>query len=288
MNILWLGQEECHEVPKVGGKVASLSLLAAEHQVPHGFCMTTEAFNLWGSGTADTETVQAELQDELATAYDELSEHYGEDQPSVAVRSSAIDEDGTAASFAGQYETYLNVSGVESISQAILRCWDSMNTERVKEYRSRNGLSGESQVAVLVQKLIPADVSAVVFSANPVTDNRREVVINASWGLGESIVGGTVTPDIYRVQKEDLAVEQEISEKLLMTVSIPNGTKEVDVPRFLQSQAVLDSEQASEMALLAISLEEKLGWPVDVECAIHEDHIYLLQCRPITTLTNSE
>jgi len=120
----------------------------------------------------------------------------------VAVRSSALDEDGAGASFAGQHETYLNVVGAAAVAEAVARCWASVRSSRALEYRRRQGfpLDG-ARIAVLVQQLIPADVSSVVFSANPVTGSRDEVMINASWGLGESIVGGTVTPDTYVVRR---------------------------------------------------------------------------------------
>ena len=142
-----------------------------------------------------------------------------------------------------------------------------------------------SRLAVLVQQLVASDVSAVVFSANPVTGNRDEVLINASWGLGESIVGGIVTPDAFVVRKSDLAViNRTITYKGRMTVSVPGGTREVDVPRFLRSEASLSDEQAAEMAQLAIMLESTMEHPVDVECAYATGELYLLQCRPITTL----
>ena len=287
MTILWLGQPDCHYVPTVGGKVANLSRLSAEHRVPHGFCLTTEAYRQWGG---DTDALPSAFYDKLATAYGELTDHCNEDQLSVAVRSSAIDEDGSVASFAGQYETYLNIVGVDAIADAITRCWGSMRSERVVEYRQRYGLShDDAQIAVLVQHLVPADVSAVVFSANPVNGNREEVVINASWGLGESIVGGTVTPDTYIVRKTDLTViDCQIAEKLQMTVSVIGGTNEVGVPRFIRSEPALTDEQAVEMAALASGLEKNLGWPVDIECAIHNEQLYLLQCRPITTLNEPE
>ncbi|HEX5942524.1 MAG TPA: PEP/pyruvate-binding domain-containing protein, partial [Anaerolineales bacterium] len=150
----------------------------------------------------------------------------------------------------------------------------------------KQGLSVERpQIAVLVQQLVASDVAAVVFSANPITGNRDEVVINASWGLGESIVGGTVTPDTFIVRKSDLAIiSRTIADKQHMVVSTPGGTHEVDVPRFLRTQASLNDEQVVEMAKLALTLEATMGYPVDVECAYAGAKLYLLQCRPITTL----
>jgi len=197
-----------------------------------------------------------------------------------------VDEDGVGASFAGQHETYLNIVGADAILQAVTRCWDSAYSERALDYRRQQGLAVERvRLAVLVQQLVASDVSAVVFSANPVTGNRDEVMINASWGLGESIVGGTVTPDTFIVRKSDLAViNRVIADKQHMTVSAPGGTREVDVPRFLRNAASLTDEQVVEMAKLALTLEVTMEHPVDVEGAYAGGELYLLQCRPITTL----
>jgi len=141
------------------------------------------------------------------------------------------------------------------------------------------------QIAVFVQQLVASDVSAVLFSANPVTGSRDEIMINASWGLGESIVGGTVTPDTFIVRKSDLAItSRTITDKQRMTVATSGGTHEVDVPRFLRNTTSLNDEQVIEMANLALTLETTMEYPVDVECAYAEGKLYLLQCRPITTL----
>ena len=226
----------------------------------------------------------------MSDAYGELAQRSDVEKPSVAVRSSAIDEDGGFASFAGQYETYLNLEGDTAVAAAVLRCWHSTRAERVTEYRQRAGLALDKlEMAVLVQELVPADSSAVIFSANPVTQNRGEVVINASWGLGESIVGGTVSPDTFTIDKRDLTVtESKISDKKVMTVRVQDGTEEVPVPRFMRSRPTLSGEQLVAMARLAMSLEDKMGWPVDVESAYRGEDLYLLQCRQITTLTKPD
>lgn len=287
MHILWLGHPACHDLSMVGGKVASLSQLAADYRVPHGFCLTTAALDLWTDGA---DAPHARFLEALAEAYHGLAERCGAPDLRVAVRSSAIDEDGRLASFAGQYETYLNVSGVHAVVEAVGRCRASTRSPRVLEYRRNYGLSVDTiRLAVLVQQLVPSDVSAVMFTANPVSLNRGEIVINASWGLGESIVGGTVTPDTYVVRKSDMTVvSRHVSEKSRMTVSVPGGTREVEVPRFLRMQPVLEETQILEMARLGLSLEARHQWPVDVECAYHGDSLYLLQCRPITTLVTPE
>lgn len=291
-SVAWLGRGECHDCVLLGGKASNLCHLAAEHRVPPGFCLTADLFDHALPGPVAAEgsapvSLPPELYDELVQAYRKLGERCGLDAPSVAVRSSALDEDGADASFAGQHETYLNVVGAEAVAVAVARCWTSVHSPRAAEYRQRQGLARDNvRIAVLVQQLVPADVSAVLFSANPVTGSRDEVVINASWGLGESIVGGTVTPDTYVVRKADMRVlSRQIAEKRQMTVMVPGGTREVDVPRFLRTQPALKDDQAAEMARLGVALEGRMGHPVDMECAYHAGQLYLLQCRPITTRT---
>lgn len=140
-------------------------------------------------------------------------------------------------------------------------------------------------MAVVVQEMIPADIAGVAFSANPITGALDEVVINSSWGLGESVVSGTVTPDTYTVKKSGgQAVSSQIASKARMTVSKGEGAEEVDVPRIMREQPSMTDEQAREIALLTASLERTEGHPVDIEWAIFRDTLYLLQCRPITTL----
>ncbi|MGI8857828.1 MAG: PEP/pyruvate-binding domain-containing protein [Thermomicrobiales bacterium] len=286
-DILWLGQEACHDCALVGGKVANLSRLAAAYAVPSGFCVPTTALiaGVTDTGAAPSLALPPVLRETLAAAYRMLAELTEEPEPRVAVRSSAADEDGSAASFAGQHDTYLNIAGADAVMEAVARCWASAHTERAYDYRRQHGLPlDQIRLAVFVQHLIPADVAAVVFSANPVTGNRGEVLINASWGLGESIVGGTVTPDTYVVDKASGTTERRIAEKRRMTVAVPGGTREVDVPRFLRCAPALNTFHIAAMADLARALEATMGWPVDVECALHGEELYLLQCRPITTL----
>ena len=278
MNLLWLGDPKSFDTALVGGKAANLSRLARlYHRVPDGFCIPV---------TLMDEAHPLDLRDEIIASISDLMACHSLPELVVAVRSSAVDEDGVGASFAGQHETYLNIVGADAIIQAVTRCWESARSERALEYRRKQGLSVERlQLAVLVQQLVASDVSAVVFSANPITGSRDEIMINASWGLGESLVGGTVTPDTFVVRKSDLAVTgRAIADKQRMTVSAPGGTREVDVPRFLRQQDALTDEQAAEMAQLALTLETTMGYAVDVECAYASGQLYLLQCRPITTL----
>src|SRR6185295_16229440 len=178
----------------------------------------------------------------ICAAISDLMACHGLPELVVAVRSSAVDEDGAAASFAGQHETYLNIVGADSIIQAVTRCWESARSERALEYRRKQGLSGARlQLAVLVQQLVASDVSAVVFSANPITGSRDEIMINASWGLGESIVGGSVTPDTFVVEKQRGEITmRDIARKQRMTVMCDAGTVEIDVPEELRDACSLD------------------------------------------------
>jgi len=278
MNLLWLGDPKSFDPALVGGKAANLSRLARMyHRVPDGFSLPV---------TLMDEAHPLDLRDEITCAISDLMACHSLPDFIAAVRSSAVDEDGATASFAGQHETYLNIVGAEAIIQAVARCWESARSEHALDYRRQQGLSVERpQIAVLVQQLVASDVSSVVFSANPITGNRDEIMINASWGLGESIVGGTVTPDTFIVRKSDLAITNRlVADKQRMTISASGGTREVDVPRFLRNSTSLNDEQLIEMAKLALTLETTMGHPVDVECAYAGGELYLLQCRPITTL----
>jgi len=292
MEVLWLGHPDCHDVQRAGAKAAHLSRLTPSYRIPPGFCVTAAAYARWaaltGSGNPalPPQAILPALYNDLASAYRGLAAMCGVADPSVAVRSSAVDEDGATHSFAGQYETYLNIVGVDAVAEAVVRCWASVHTARALAYRQGQGLSvAGARLAVLVQQLVPADTAAVVFSANPVTGSRHEVVINAGWGLGESIVSGAVTPDTYVVRKSDLAVvSRAIAENRRMTVLALAGTQEVPVPRQQQKPPSIDDSQVVELARLSMALESAMGWPVDIECAYRGRDLYLLQCRPITTL----
>ena len=291
--VLWLGDALCGDPALVGGKAANLSLLAESYAVPPGFAVTSEALDEAIKSGFNVDATEAEghplpeaLYELICEAYRALSERCGLEQVSVAVRSSALDEDGASSSFAGQHATFLNVSGEEAVAAAIARCWRSAFSAPALYYRSRQGLdSGSIGMAALVQQLLPAEVSAVVFSANPVTGDRWEALINASWGLGESIVSGVVTPDTFVVSKAGMTiVDAEIGDKDVMTAPAAGGVGEADVPAELRGQPSITDEQAVELANLAVELEARMGWPVDIECAYYEGKLYLLQCRPITTL----
>ena len=252
-----------------GGAAAALARFAGHLPVPAGFVV---------AGAVDPALVQL--------AYAELADRSGGDEPLVAVRSSAADEDGIATSFAGQHETILGVQGMDELLAAIAACRDSAHTDRALSYRRANGLAApRAPLPVLVQLLVPADAAAVVFSVNPVAPACGEVLVNAAYGLGESIVGGTVTPDEWALHRRTLDITRErIADKRRMTVRVSGGSREIDVPPFLRRQPSLTHEQAREAAALALHLERELGLPVDLELAGSGSAMHLLQCRPITTL----
>lgn len=290
MEILWLGDVACHDQTQTGGKAAQLSRLAALHSVPLGFCLpATTLAAVFGHHPARQQSETAGWLTRLSEAYAALAARSGSTTPAVAVRSSAIDEDGLDSSFAGQHQTFLNVVGVAAIATAIEQCWLSAHSAQALAYRHQHGLATDSiQQAVLIQLMAPADSSAVMFSANPITGQRDEIVITANWGLGESIVGGTATPDTFTVDKSCLTLrQQQIGAKRSMTIAGVDGTRQVTVPRLLQSQPALTEAQVVEMASLGRTLEQQMGWPVDVECAYVGNHLVLLQCRPITTLASA-
>jgi pyruvate,water dikinase len=277
-TIRWLGDDDCHHPEFVGGKAASLSRLAALHAVPPGFAIPAIP--------ATQSDALHQLRPAIGLAYERLGERCGGPNPPVAVRSSAIDEDGGAASFAGQHDTFLNIRGAEALIDAVARCVLSASSDVAASYRSQRGLSADDvKMGVLVQQLVHSDVSAVAFSANPVTGDHAEIMINANWGLGESIVSGTTTPDMFVVSKSDFRVaSRDVALKSKMTVLTEAGTTEADVPAPDQAKPSLTDGEIVEIARLALMLEQACGHAVDVECAIARNQLYLLQCRPITTL----
>jgi len=278
--VVWLGESACHDPLSTGGKAAALSRLAGQFVVPDGFCITSTAF----ARIAPPIQLLPDLSEEILRAYRRLP---ATDAP-VAVRSSAIDEDGALTSFAGVHETFLNVRGDCALLTAIERCLESFFSPRALAYRRERGAErgafDDVRMAVLVQQQIVSDVSIVAFSANPVTSARDEVVVTASWGLGESLVGGTVTPDTWWVRRDGRIEAAQVGDKRRMTVTTPDGCREVGVLRVLRMMPSLSTEQVLEVVQLAVRLEQLQGRPVDIECAYAGGRLYLLQCRPITTL----
>ncbi|MFI6326288.1 PEP/pyruvate-binding domain-containing protein [Nonomuraea sp. NPDC050556] len=268
MRVLPL-DDEAADLATAGGKGSSLARLSrAGLPVPAGFHITTEAYR------------EGEISDALAKEIMAAYAALGDDVP-VAVRSSATAEDLPGMSFAGQQDTYLNVRG-DGLLDAVRRCWASLWNERAVSYRAQNGIADEDvAMAVVVQELVAADAAGIMFTANPINGARDETVVNASWGLGEAVVGGLVTPDTITM-KDSTVTSYEISDKAVMTVRTPDGTEEEPVPEAMRTQPVLTQARAVQLKGLGDRIEDLYGTPMDIEWAMRDGAFYILQARPIT------
>ena len=200
----------------------------------------------------------------------------------LAVRSSAMDEDGAEASFAGQHLTLLNVPSADELGSALSKIWWSANSDSAITYRKRVGLFTRPSVGVVVQELLDPDTAGVMFTKNPVT-GADERVIEASWGLGEAVVAGIVIPDHYRVDRSGQVLERKPGLKRVSVRGVPaGGTVEKDVPPELVESLCLDDDQLRQLNRLADRCEQVYGHDRDVEWAIENGTLYLLQCRVIT------
>ncbi len=212
----------------------------------------------------------------LAKALDSLA-------PPFAVRSSAVDEDGAAASFAGQHLTVLNVHGTADVPEAVREVWWSANSDSAITYRQRVGLFKRPSVGVVVQTLLSPSVAGVMFTENPVT-GADERVIEASWGLGEVVVAGLVIPDLVRQDRAGQLLERTIGRKRIAIRALPNGgTFEEQVAPDMASQFCLDAAQLAALNALALQCEKVYGPRRDIEWAFQDGALYLLQCRAVTT-----
>ena len=176
--------------------------------------------------------------------------------------------------------------GSDDLLDAVKRCWASLWTARAIGYRERQKILSENvALAVVVQQLVPADAAGILFTANPMTGARDQIVINAAWGLGEAIVGGHVTPDMFIVNKQTNTLNsQEIADKEMMTVRAPEGTREEPVPAEKRKQAALTESQVIELSKLGMQIEQLYEQPMDIEWALQDGRFFILQARPITAL----
>jgi pyruvate,water dikinase len=319
--ILWFDQIGMEDVPLVGGKSASLGEMTRRTKapVPNGFATTAKAFRLFVDRNNlkarvekalsilkdpnDTQTLsrvghdiremfaQSKIPDELrgaiAAAYRQLELKTGVGNPSVAIRSSATAEDLPDASFAGQQETYLNVSGVDGVVESVKMCYGSLFTDRAIFYRVQKGFDHMAvALSAAIQLMVYSKASGVAFTLDVSTGDRSVVLIEGSWGLGEYVVQGKVTPDEFVVRKSDLAiVKKEIPVKKIMLVrSNKGGTVEAQVPAEIQKSPVASDSQIKELARYCIAIEEHYRKPMDIEWALDErnDKTYILQARPET------
>src|SRR5438552_303367 len=310
-----LGFEEIDQtqVAIVGGKGAHLGELSRIEgiRVPAGFCVTTDAFRriiaeapsirerleqLSCLNPDDGEvirTLSAEIRriiegitipDDLAAAITRALARLGE-HAAFAVRSSATAEDSPTASFAGQQDTYLNVLGPAAIVQHVRRCWASLFTARATTYRLWNGLDHRKvHMAVVVQQMVFPSAAGILFTADPVTSNRKVVSVEASFGLGEGLVSGLVNADVYKVRDGEVVAKAVAPRQLGIHASPAGGTREEPIEPERQAQPALTDAQVLRLAQLGRRIEEHFGHPQDIEWCLVDDDVQILQSRPITTL----
>lgn len=318
------------DIPLVGGKGANLGEMTQMGlDVPPGFCVTSSAYNYFIDYTSLNETVKVllerldvdnpdsltmvseklqkklneskipeDLEAEIRDAYRDFSRTYELTDPQVAVRSSATAEDLPDASFAGQQDTYLHISGEEELLKHIRMCWASLWTARAIYYREKQKFDHfDVALSVVVQKMVNSEKSGVMFTANPISQDLNEIMINASYGLGEAVVSGMVTPDEYIINKSTKEIiETTISDKNVMVIKSDDGigTRLVEVADYLGNEAVsrecLSEYELSTLIDYGIKIENLYKSIQDIEWGIDEDtkKLYILQSRPITTIKEDE
>ena len=311
--VLDLQEIDQTQVAVVGGKGAQLGELSRIEgiRVPAGFCVTTDAFRrvladapsipdrldrLSRLKSDDREaacTLSAEIRrtiegiaipGDLAAAITRALAELGE-HAAYAVRSSATAEDLPTASFAGQQDTYLNVVGPAAILQHVSRCWASLYTERAVTYRQRNGIDHRKvHMAVVVQQMAFAQAAGILFTADPVTGNRKVAAVEASFGLGEALVAGLVNADAYKVRDGEI-VGKAVATKQLAIHALPaGGTQEQPIDPARQDEPALTDAQVVQLAELGRRIEAHFGRPQDIEWCLVDDGFQIVQSRPITTL----
>ncbi len=314
-NVVWFNQVDKDDVALVGGKGANLGeMVQAGFPVPNGFIVTAPAYfsvldhnnlrpkikelltNLDVQNTEKLETASRRIKKLISGAKvphelaDEIIKHYlaldKGSQPLVAVRSSATAEDLPGASFAGQQVTFLNIKGAANLIETIRETWASLFEPRAIFYRQQKGFDHfKVGIAIPVQKMIQSDVSGVMFTVDPVTQDKHTLVIEAIWGLGELIVQGAVTPDRYIVDKNTgKIIKKYIVEQIIELVKKREKDIEVKVPENRKKTQKISDALIREISKLGKALQQHYFFPQDIEWAIENNKIYLLQTRPITTL----
>lgn len=297
----------------VGGKGANLGELAKVKgiQVPDGFCITTEAYKEIVEGTPLIRTLLdklALLKVEERAAISELSAairkaieaiaipvaisddvtkllaHFGE-HTSYAVRSSATAEDLPTASFAGQQDTYLNVIGKEEVLYHISKCWASLFTDRAVTYRIQNGFDHHKvHLSVVIQKMVFPQAAGILFTADPVSGNRKVVSIDGGFGLGEALVAGLVNADVYKVRDGEVVDKKIATKKLAIYALHAGGTRQQEIDAAQQNIQTLTDEQIIQLEKIGRKIEAHFDQPQDIEWCLVNDTFYIVQSRPITTL----
>ncbi len=310
------------DVAIAGGKGANLGeLTQAGIPVPPGFVITSQTYNQFINETGIFDEImdildvldvnnnqelqqsarkikniiiETEVPEDIKTiiveAYNALCHRIGKEDAFVAVRSSATAEDLPEASFAGQQETYLNVKGEEELIKYVRKCWASLFEARAIFYREENNFDhSKVYIAVVVQEMVNAEKAGVMFTVHPSTGDEK-ILIEAAWGLGEAVVSGTVTPDtIWVDKKSEEILDYQISEKNIMFQKNPSTgkTEKIPVPKDLKKKQVLNDDEVAGLTKLGKTIQDHYNFPQDTEWAIEGGEIFMLQSRPITTLTKT-
>ena len=314
-NVVWFSEVDKNDVNLVGGKGANLGeLYKLNINIPNGFIITSQAYfeSLASFGTLDRirailydldidnpENLQSKalacqneilkisldknLEHEIKSFYKKLS---GRHDLSVAVRSSATAEDLPQASFAGQQSTFLNIKGVKELKKAVLSSWASLFEARAIFYRSEKKFDHfKVGIAVPIQKMVESEVSGVMFTIDPVTNDKSTIVIEAIYGLGELIVEGSITPDHYEISKNNFSITQKnIVRQDKQLTKGKNGNKLLQIAEPYQQTQKLEDEKIVELAKIGSLIEKHYFFPQDIEWAYENNTIYIVQTRPVTTL----
>ncbi|QFY14433.1 phosphoenolpyruvate synthase [Nonomuraea phyllanthi] len=311
--VMGFQQIDSTNVADAGGKGAALGELSRIEgiRVPDGFCVTTDAFQqvvaeapsidarldelsrVKADDHATIRTLSADIRSgiEGVAVPDDLVAEIGEslarlgEQASYAVRSSATAEDLPTASFAGQQDSYLNIVGLPEILRHVRRCWASLFTERAVTYRCRNGFDHRKvRMAVVVQRMVFPDAAGMLFTADPVTSNRKVATVEAGWGLGEALVSGLVAGDVYTVRDDQIIGTTVATKPRSVQASPGGGTEDAPVEPRRQTQPALTGEQVVRLVKLGRRIEAHFGRPQDIEWCLAGDDFHIVQSRPITTL----
>ncbi len=309
--VLHFDEIDRKDLSAVGGKGANLGeMTKAGFPVPPGFCVSTKAYRKWIGANVEMEqwfdrlnrlkpdqfdeirmtgeqirgqilavSVPESTRTEIVEAWAKLGKNHA-----YAVRSSATAEDLPTASFAGQQETFLNVRGEDQLIEAVKKCWVSLFTDRAILYRAKNGLDHQSVwMSVVIQRMILPDKAGIMFTLDPVTGHRRTVSIDAGFGLGEALVSGIVSADLYKVRDNEIVFKQIAKKEKGIFPVKEGGTKTRQLPPEFQQKQVLPDKEILELAEVGRKIEEHYGSAQDIEWGMEDGQIYILQSRPVTS-----
>lgn len=318
-NVMWFSELSKKNLAEAGGKGANLGEMYQNgFPIPNGYVVTSDAYfrHLDANNLRQTITnmlarldvndqeklmdasekikkmisegrIPDDIQRDIITSYRKLTEMAGR-PVYVAVRSSATAEDLPTASFAGQQSTYLNVFGPDDVVQAVKDCWASLFESRAIFYRVENKFEHmKVGLAAVIQMMVQSEKAGVVFTVDPLYQDPNVLSIETAFGLGEVVVGGEVTPDTYRVDKEKMAIiDKSVMKQPWMLVKVEGKNKKVDIKEDAQGRQKLTDLEIKDLAKVCQKIEEHYGYPQDIEYAFEKDNLYIVQSRPITTLTN--